>query len=297
MIQKTKVMKRVLLFSLLAMVPAMALATGQAADIIYINGHKWWLMGRPVGADSALYVNVRERLPKYVQESTANWDNFEGYWSLDGEWLVLDSIVCVVYEDSTYKKSYETSLSQATMREVFGNYYRDGRIVATWLTGTIRLAQGKRIFYEHMGWNRHYETEMMLEVNEGHIVGRTLYHNRIVVDGFFFDEDASPEKWYEFRKGFLPIIEKYHVFDTLSSLYMSVSREVVDSLGNMTDVEVKVLYSNYMNNPMPELTDALVREFKQYLMSIRPWRVWYCNGEYISLWQGWMIPFRKRDFQ
>ena len=87
------------------------------------------------------------------------------------------------------------------------------------------------------------------------------------------------------------------MFDTLSSIYMSVSREVVDSLGNMTDVEVKVLYSNYMNNPMPELTDALVREFKQYLMSIRPWRVWYLNGEYTSLWQGWMIPFRKRDFQ
>ena len=137
----------------------------------------------------------------------------------------------------------------------------------------------------------------MLDVKEGHVVGRTLYRNRMVVDGFFFDEDAPLEKWYEFRKGFLPIIEKYHVFDTLSSIYMSVSREVVDSLGNMTDVEVKVLYSNYMNNPMPELTDALVREFKQYLMSIRPWRVWYCNGEYTSLWQGWMIPFRKRDFQ
>lgn len=286
-----------LLLLSMALAPMMVFATGQASDIVYIDGQRWWLMGRPVGADSALYVNVRERLPKYVQESTANWDNFEGYWSLDGEWLVLDSIVCVVYEDSTYKKSYETSLSQATMREVFGNYYRDGRIVATWLTGTIRLAQGKRIFYEHMGWNRHYETEMMLEVNEGHIVGRTLYHNRMVVDGFYFDEDAPQEKWNEFKRGFLPVLEKYHVFDTLTGIYISVSREVVDSLGNMTDVKVEVMYSNYMNNPMPELTDALVREFKQYLMSIRPWRVLYLNGQYTSLWQRWMIPFRKRDFQ
>ena len=289
-------MKRLLLL-LLALAPAVAFATGQAADIIYINGQKWWLMGRPVGADSALYVNVRERLPRYVQESTANWDQFVGYWNLDGEWLVLDSIVCVVYEDSTYKESHEMSLSQATMREVFGNYYRNGKIMATWLTDTIRVAQGERIFYEHMGWNRHYETEMMLEVKEGLVVGRTLYINRMVIDGFYFEEDAPPEKWNEFKKGFLPVIEKYHVFDTLSGIYISVSREVVDTLGNMTDVEVEVMYHNYMNNPMPELTDALVKEFKQYLMSIRPWRVWYLNGEYISLWQRWMIPFRQRDFQ
>lgn len=281
----------------MASASTVAFATGQAADVIYIDGQKWWLMGRPVGADSILYVNLQARLPELVQESTGNWDRFVGCWSLDGEWLVLDSIVCTVYEDSTYKKDYEMSLSSATMREVFGNYYRNGKIVATWLTGTIRLTQGKRILYEHTGWNRHYETEVMLEVKEGRVVGRTLYRNRMVVDGFYFDEDAPSEKWYEFKKGFLPVIEKYHVFDTLSVIGIHVSRGVVDSLGNMTDVEVKVLYSNYMNNPMPELTDALVREFKQYLMSIRPWRVWYLNGEYTSLWQGWMIPFRKRDFQ
>lgn len=282
---------------LLLFLPTTAFATGQASDVIYVDGQKWWLMGRPVGADSTLYVNLQARLPELVQESTANWDRFVGYWSLDGEWLVLDSIVCTVYEDSTYKKDYEMSLPQATMSEVFGNYYRDGKIVATWLTGKIRLAQGKMLLYEHMGWNRHNETEMILEVKEGRVVGRTLYHNRMVVDGFYFDEDAPMEKWNEFRRGFLPVLERYHVFDTLSGIYISVSREVVDSLGNMTDVKVEVKYHNYTNNPMPELTDALAREFKQYLMSIRPWRVWYLNGQYTSLWQMWMISFRKRDFQ
>lgn len=290
-------MKRLLLLLLMALAPMMVFATGQASDIVYIDGQRWWLMGRPVGADSILYVNLQARLPELVQESTGNWDRFVGCWSLDGEWLVLDSIVCTVYEDSTYMKYYEMSLSTETMREVFGNYYRDGKIVATWLTDTIRLTRGKRIFYEHTGWNRHYETEMMLEVSEGRVVGRTLYRNRMVVDGFYFDEDAPPEKWSEFKKGFLPVIEKYHVFDTLSVIGIYVSRGVVDSLGNMTDVKVEVMYSNYKSNPMPELTDALVREFKQYLMSIRPWRVWYLNGEYTSLWQGWIIPFRKRDFQ
>lgn len=286
-------MKRILLFLSIVFAPMVASATGQASDIIYIDGQQWWLMGRLTHAlDSVHYYRLMSLLPELKVESTANWDCHIGYWSLDGDLLVLDSIVVEVYEDSTYKESHKESLPQSTMRKVFGDYYRNGRIEATFVTAdNIRATQGKRIFYEHMGWNRHYETELVFNVEQGRVMKRTLYHNRIAVEGYYFDENDF-EGFDKFKAGFAPVLLQYQELSNVDRIIFSISQWTFDTLGNMTDVDVKARCRDH-----EDIEPLLAAEFKQYLMSIRPWRLWYLNGEYTPISRGWHIPFRREDWQ
>lgn len=281
-------MRRILLMLLMTLMSTVAFATGQASDVIYIDGQRWWLMGRLTHAlDSVHYYKLLHLLPEPREESTANWDGHIGYWSLEGDLLLLDSIVVKVYEDSTYNESHEMSLPQSTMREVFGDYYRNGRIEATFVTAdNIRATQGKRIFYEHAGWNRHYETELVLNVEQGRVVERTLYHNRIMVNGLYFD-DWDFEEWDKFSEGFYPVIRRYHELDTVNKVYFFVNNCKADSLGHIIDIDVKVAYKDH-----PDVLPMLAEEFRQYLMSLHPWRVMRINGEYVAIWGSWSIPFK-----
>lgn len=286
-------MRRILLLLMLTLAPVMVSATRQASDIIYIDGQQWWLTGRLTHAlDSVRFFKLDALLPELRSHSTANWDGHIGYWSLDGDLLVLDSIVVEVYEDSTYKKSHEMSLHQSTMREVFGDYYRNGRIEATFVTWEkIRVTQGQRIYYEHSFWDRFYETEMILKVEQGRVLERTLCHNRVAVEGFYFDEDDF-EKQAVFKAGFAPVLRKYQELDNVDRIFFSISQWTFDTLGNMTDVEVKAKCRGH-----EDIQPLLAAEFKQYLMSIRPWRLWYLNGEYTPISRAWNIPFRRKDWE
>ncbi len=283
---------KVLLLMLLALAPVVASATGQAADIIYIDGQQWWLMGRAVTfLDSAHYDILVSHLPENRSQSTANWDGYIGYWSLDGDILILDSVVCEVYNDYEHKEYHEESLPKEVMQEVFGNYYHNGRIEATFVTWeNIRVTQGQRLYYEHSGWERFYETELILKVEQGRVVNRTLYHNRVVVDGFCFD-DLSFEGLDKFREEFAPVLRKYHELDTVGKVYFSMNHWTIDTLGNMTDVEVKAICRCH-----EDILPQLAMEFKQYILNIRPWKIWYINGEYTHIYRGWNIPFRRQDW-
>jgi hypothetical protein len=283
-------MKRTVFLLLLSLSPIIASATGQASDIIYIDGQQWRLMGRAVYClDSARYSKLTALLPDYRSLPSSNWDGYLVYWSLDGDLLVLDSVVYDVYENKVWRQE---SLPLEAMREVFGDYYRNGRIVASFVTwDKMRVAQGQQIYYEHDAWNRYYETEMILKVEQGRVLERTLYHNRVVVDGFYF-EDGNFEKFDSFKAGFAPVLRKYHELDSVNKVFFTIRYWSFDSLGNMTAVEVAAICRGH-ENIMPQL--AL--EFKQYLMSIHPWKVLYINGEYLPIGRAWSIPFSRKDWQ
>ena len=54
--------------------------------------------------------------------------------------------------------------------------------MASWLTDDIRVATGKMIYYQHMGFERNYEYEQIFTIREGKVIGKQDYHN-YVVDG------------------------------------------------------------------------------------------------------------------
>ena len=280
-------MKRVIILLLTLLMWGSAMATGQDADVIYIDGVRWWLMGRPIGADSALHASVLANLPKDYCESTDNWDGFKAYWSVQDDCLVLDSIQ---YLDEECKEAW---LPDTVMQRIFKDHYVKGRIIADWVDYTLRLAQGECIYYEHMGFFRHYDTEMLVHIEKGKVADKELFHNRLAKKGF--PKENSQQQWESIRHRLLPIVEKYSELDSIDKIYFTVEGLVIDSTGHLNSIEtVRLLYYDSVLAP---IQSQLEQEIRAALMVIPEWEVWYINGKYINFTDGWAFPiiFRKRN--
>ena len=278
-------MKRLLLYLSLLFSTLSAMATGQEPDIVYVNGRQWWLLGRPVGADSALYFGVIRSLPKDYCESSANWDGFTAYWTIVNDRLVLDSIKYLVPEHCD-----ETLLPSSVVRKVFEKYIVDGQIVASWLIDTLRMAPARcdQIFYEHMGFIRNYETEMFLVVDKGMIVNRKLYNNHIVKEGFHFDYRKSAAV-DSLQARFARHCKKYSELDSVDRLAFEVVGFDVDTLGVLHGISKVAMWRPSLDAASP-LRVRLEQDFRDALMAISPWQVWSINGQYRVLFWGWVIP-------
>ena len=284
-------MRRIVLILFALFFSTSIFATGQASDDIYIDGQLWKLLGRPIGADSALYVSLSSCLPENICHSTANWDGFIGCWSVKDDLLVLDSVTYELFVDG---KCVDATLPDSTLKRVFHTYCEKGIIVARWFTaGKIRLANGERIRYEHMGFDRNYETEMLLTIENGRITDRELFHNRIVCKGFAF-EDLSLEECFALQRELGLYVRKYPQFDHLDKVYVQLAGITVDTLGNLLGVDsIKVWYRSDQgaNNTPPSLANDIIRHLK----ALGTWKVFYINGEYRTLSRDWWLPIRLNE--
>jgi hypothetical protein len=125
-------------------------------------------------------------LPPERSFITSNWDRFTAFWSIKQDVLYLDSIRYVQYDSDT-KENMVNRMSSATLFRVFKKYVTRDHIVSSWLTGDIRVAKGKVIYYQHMGFERNYEEEQIISIDKGIVTGKKVYHN-YVIDGFSFDK-------------------------------------------------------------------------------------------------------------
>lgn len=242
-------------------------ATGQDGDIIYIDGVRWVLLCRPVLADSLLYHDIKAVLPKNRPISTANWDGFTTYWSIKQDQLCMDSIRCEHY-DLDKRNMVGERIPADTLLRIFRNYVDGSRIVAGWLTGEIRVATGKVIYYQHDGFMRNYENETIINIDKGKVVGKKEYHN-YVTDGFSFDTVKDNTK---IRELFPLHIEQYPELSDVKRIMFSIKKARVDAQGNLVECEVKVL--------KPSDNQRLAEEMEGLLKAYRPWRVSFINGEY-----------------
>jgi hypothetical protein len=274
-------MKKIFLFVSFLFLALVAYATGQTGDVIFIDGARWVLLGRPVALDSVLYHDLKAVLPEDRPIVSSNWDGFTGYWSIQQDQLCLDSVKCDNYDSET-QKLRGVSIPSDTLLRVFKNYVDGDRIVAGWLTGEIRVASGKVIYYQHISFERNYEEEMMLNIVKGKVTGRKEYHNH-VVDGFSFDK-FNPDNNEELREMFPLHIERYPELANEERIIFGIQRARVDAQGNLVECEVKVLKPN--DNPL------LAAEIAESLKSYHPWRVFFINGEYSAKGiEGWTIPY------
>ena len=272
-------MKRVFLCFLCLFLAIAAHATGQEGDIIYIDGTRWELLGRPVCADSLLYHDLKAALPPERSWSTANWDGFTAYWSIKQDELCLDSIQCTYY-DSVTKDFVSNCITTTTLFRVFRKHVKGGRIVAGWLTEDIRVATGKVIYYQHMGFERNYENEQVISIDKGKVCGKKEYHN-YVIDGFSFDKVKDNA---ELRRLFPIHIEQYPELANVKRIMFTIKKAHVDSQGNLVECEVKVL------NPADN--QRLATEMANLLKAYHPWKVTYVNGEFRADGiAGWTFPY------
>ncbi|MBQ6069295.1 MAG: hypothetical protein IJK84_07315 [Bacteroidales bacterium] len=277
-------MKRILLCIVSCLACLSALATGQESDVLYYRGQRWWLLARPADADSSLSAALAKNLPGDRCKSTANWGGYVGYWSIRDSMLVIDSIKVEQLKDG---ECVDTTLPNSFIKQVFKAYEERGTVVARWYSGTLRLASGKMLRYENDGWNRNYETEMVLTIQNGIIVDSVEYHNRIACEGFDF-ESLSMQGWDSLQQELRPILKKYPQLQDKERIFFMVSDFSVDPQGNLNDI-AKVICHAQLDE---KLEQQIALEFKHYLMSIHPWKVLYINGEYSIPQRAWSIPIR-----
>ena len=256
-------------------------ATGQTGDVIFIDGARWELLGKPIDLDTALYHDLKAVLPEDRPIVTSNWDGYTAYWSIQQDMLCLDSIRCEYY-DAKIRDMKGKSIPSSTLLGVFKNHVDGDHIVASWLTREIRVASGKMIYYQHTYFERNYEEEMMLSIVKGKVTGRKVYHN-FIAEGFSFDK-FNPYNNEELREMFPLHIERYPELDNEERIVFKIKQARVDSEGNLVECEVKVLKPN--DNPL------LAAEIAESLKAYHPWRVLFINGEYSAKGiEGWTIPY------
>lgn len=275
-------MKRFLLFCQFMFVVIILHATGQTGDIIYIDGARWELLGRPVCLDSALYYGLKAVLPEKRSINTSNWDGFTSYWSIQQDLLYLDSIKCEHYDPITNSMLGER-ISSDKLLKVFNKYVDRGRIVARWLSREIRVAAGKKIYYQHIGFERNYEEEKIISIDKGKVTGWKEFHN-FVVDGYSFEKINSKNKREELQELFPLHIEQYPELACAERIVFYIKRAKVDAQGNLVECEVEVKSPN--DNP------RLAAEMAELMKAYHPWEVLFINGEYRADGiEGWTVPY------
>ena len=287
--KKKTIINIVLLFATLS-----SYATGQDGDLIYIDGEQWVLLGKPIYADSILTKDLIAALPKERSYTTANWDGYTAYWSIQEDKLCLDSISYKLYDNDPIK--YRTAcLSPDILFCVFKKYSDGKRIVATWLDGDIRVSRGKMIYYVHSGYERNYENERIITLDHGNVCEMKDYQN-YVVEGFSFDhstlnrwpgKDMKPMSIVELREIFPLHIENYPELADVKRIVFSIKRARVDAQGHLVECEVRVL--------IPKDADCnprLAAEMAEAMKAYHPWRVSYINGEYRAYGiEGYTFPY------
>jgi len=277
---------RLLLCAQLMLLALTAYATWQEGDVIYINGERLELLGRPIWLDSTLYHTLKDELPSDQGTVTSNWDGFIAYWSINNDKLYLDSVRCEAYDPKAKAVTGE-SIPSMTLYRIFNSYSAGNRIAASWVSGKFRAAKGKVIYYQHSGFERNYEEETILDIDKGKVVGKKEYHN-FVKDGFAFDklqENGAQEMLHKI----LPLhIERYPELVNVKRLIFRVKRARVDEKGNLLECNVQVV--------RPDAGPQLATEIAEALKNYHPWKVYYINGEYRALGiENWSIPYILHD--
>ena len=268
-------MKKFLFSVALAMLSLAAFATGQSADVVYIDGEAWMLLARPITVDRVLAHSVKQALPDNCIWSTANWDGVTGIWSIRDSKLCLDSVVYETRDEST-NKVVRHCLSAEVMKSIFDGYFEGNDIVAGWCSDTLRAAQGRTVYYEHMGFMRYHETEQVLVVDQGKVTHRKTYHNS-VAKGLSGVDLANKQK----VKSLFPL----RVADNLELAGVKqvgfwVSHIRLDSSGRLVDCVVEAEVRKQGERiKLP----SLAAEMKAAMQSHHPWEVYFVDGEYRAL--------------
>lgn len=95
---------------------------------------------------------------------TALWRGYVGTWE------IVDDRLYLIGLRGTLKGGEEASL--ATLFPDFPD-----RVFAHWYTGTIRLPQGRRLQYVHMGYGSTFERDLFLDLERGVVVATRARHN------------------------------------------------------------------------------------------------------------------------
>lgn len=170
-------LKKLLLVALLLVASAsVARATGQQPDVLKYGGKTHRLFSNPL---EAYYSGGKDR-PNFMVKphsfSSGNWRGYVATWEIVGGKLYLsgiDSWFCDRYVESRPNEGCR----RATLRDLFGRRVANGKVLASWFSGKLRVPDGKQLAYVHMGYGSVYERDIYIEFRAGKEIRREIVDN------------------------------------------------------------------------------------------------------------------------
>lgn len=282
-------MKKVMLFILLCGVMLTLKATGQSGDVILLEGEEWELMAKPIGHDSLLCAQVRAFLPENLSLSTGNWSGYTAFWEIHDGYLCLQRMEVAVYDKASKKEStrvYEVK----DLQPLFATYCQGGEIQARWFSGELRAGKGDVVRYVHDGFQRNMETEQVLTLRNGKVLGTKTYHNYRKTG---LDLNKAREEierrfpWEQF-----PACREMWIFFGIRNFQLTAD-------GHFVDCDVRFISLRPSREMIEDGNHPLALALKKTLKSIYPWEVFFVNGKYRSEYQDFtmtlMIKYRTNQ--
>ena len=135
--------------------------TAQVPDLLLLDGERLALFTNPLEQ----YFAMGGRKPGLRWSSTANWRCYVATWE--------------VVNDRLYLIDIEGDLENgepASLAAVFPGYA--DRVFAHWYNGELRIPQGERTNYVHMGYHSTFERDLLITVVRGVLTQRRIQMNR-----------------------------------------------------------------------------------------------------------------------
>lgn len=140
--------------------------TAQISERLIFEGQQVALLSNPLNDFFALGgIN-----PGFESTSTALWRGYVGTWE------ILNDRLYLVELRGTLKSG-----DDATLNSVFPGF--KDRVFAHWFSGRLRIPQGKRLEYVHMGYASTYERDVLLTLQNGVVLAKEVRLNGEAEDG------------------------------------------------------------------------------------------------------------------
>ncbi len=267
--------RNILIFLLISLA---ANATSQVGDILIWKGDTLKLFSNPLELRSdskelskiiasELENEYRRLYPKkYETEedvslvSTACWRGYVAEWTIISDRIYLSNIY--VWYDSKVK---------VDLKKVFGNELIGNLLFANWVTGKLYVPKGKCIEYVHLGYNSIYETETVIEFNDGVLVSSKTYNNYIAKKSKFAT-DPNPNNYLEFVYSKV----NWEKLPDLKNKHIQVSIGVQPN----KDGQIDSLLSNYTylldsSELITDTTNIFIKEAIRIVKLIPDWDLTY----------------------
>lgn len=263
-----------ILISLFLITPLFA--TEQEPERLALNGKEYGMQYLPLyELDTLLQKQIYKRAGVYdkYEESTGLWRGYVGYWSIQDDYLYLDSIlVCMDHIDG--KDIYRVS-GYDELKDLLPMFCHDGRIRADWVTDDSVLLvdhTSERLFYAHMGFSSTFSREILCSFRSG-FLRRLEYRNHLFHKG-------AP--WKECINNVIAAFpfDQYPELKDRGSLYIIINDIQVDEDGHLTDCKLSIggLVLRGLENEA-ELTEKILDWAKRQIL-LQDWTVYEYNGKY-----------------
>jgi hypothetical protein len=134
--------------------------TAQSPERLHYQGEEVSMYTDPLSD----YFALTESTPPFVWTSSSCWRGYIGTWE------IVDHRLYLVELRGNLKGG-----SEASIATIFPDF--PDRVFAHWYSGTLRIPQGERLEYVHMGYHSTFERDLLLEVERGVVTGSRIKHN------------------------------------------------------------------------------------------------------------------------